>query len=294
MAEENLLGKIEKLAAQYRELAAGKPNAVREIAKSELTEMVYNSNAIENSTLTLEDTEDILLRDQIRTDHEVREIYEAKNLAKAVEYLWDNPTRRFSVDLILTLHKMLLTDIADAVAGRFRMGDEWVRVGAHIGANPEFVNGLMYDLVDDYNTKWKEGWLAKIAHFHGEFENIHPFVDGNGRVGRMLMNRQLEMLDLPPVIIPAKTKVREYYPRLAVYERGGGAGALEEMLAELVFEALNRRIAHLTARRIVPLAEWAGQAGLSEKAAKSRCERRTIPAFHERGRILIDVDFRDN
>ena len=66
--------RINSLAEEYRKLAAQQKEAIKELALSELPEMVYNSNAIENSTLTLEDTEDILIRNQIRTDHEIREI----------------------------------------------------------------------------------------------------------------------------------------------------------------------------------------------------------------------------
>ena len=77
--------RINGLSEEYRKLAAMHKEAIKELTISELPEMVYNSNAIENSTLTLEDTEDILIRNQIRTDHEIREIYEAKNLASAIE-----------------------------------------------------------------------------------------------------------------------------------------------------------------------------------------------------------------
>ena len=82
--------RINGLSEEYRKLAVKYKEAIKELTISELPEMVYNSNAIENSTLTLEDTEDILIRNQIRTDHEIREIYEAKNLASAIEYLMNN------------------------------------------------------------------------------------------------------------------------------------------------------------------------------------------------------------
>ena len=91
--------RINSLSEEYRKLAVKYKEAIKELTISELPEMVYNSNAIENSTLTLEDTEDILIRNQIRTDHEIREIYEAKNLASAIEYLMDNPEKEISVEL---------------------------------------------------------------------------------------------------------------------------------------------------------------------------------------------------
>ena len=79
--------KIARLRAKYDEVSSGMANGLAEIAMSEVPEMVYNSNAIENSTLTLRDTEDILMRDIIRKDASVREVYEAKNLAKAIHII---------------------------------------------------------------------------------------------------------------------------------------------------------------------------------------------------------------
>lgn len=284
--------RIEELSDKYRKLAKKNRVAISEFTAAELPEMVYNSNAIENSTLTLEDTEDILVRDKIRTDHAVREIYEAKNLAKATEYLVDNPDEKFSVDLILKLHKILLTDINDGFAGRFRSGDEWVRVGSHIGANPEFVNKLMFDLVENYNTSNELSFLEKIAYFHAEFENIHPFGDGNGRIGRLLVNRQLEMLDLPPIIIPNKSKFNEYYPALEKYERGKSYDDLLDLFAGLLIEALYRRIAQLTAKKIIPLADWARKNNVDQQSASNKAKRGTIPAFRIRDKWMIDEGWR--
>lgn len=280
---------IASLAEKYQALVKKYPEGVEAIREAELPEMVYNSNAIENSTLTLKDTEDILMRDQIRSDHEIREIYEAKNLAKAMEYLAEKPSEKFSVDLILKLHKILLIGINDSFAGRFRSGDEWVRVGAHIGANPEFVNDLMYQLVEDYNFDDERYFLAKIANFHAEFENIHPFGDGNGRIGRLIINLQLEKLGYPPIIIMNNSKFTDYYPLLEAYEHGEGYDKLVEVLAELLVEALHRRIAKLTAKKIVPLADWARKRGLDQQSVSNKAARGTLPAFRERGHWMIDA-----
>lgn len=282
--------RINGLSEEYRKLAVKYKEAIKELTISELPEMVYNSNAIENSTLTLEDTEDILIRGQIHTDHEIREIYEAKNLARAIEYLIDNPEKEISVELILKLHKTLLTNIRDEIAGRFRSGKEWVRVGTHIGANPEFVNGFMYDLVRDYNSNNGEYFLEKIAYFHAEFENIHPFGDGNGRIGRLLTNEQLDMLGLPPIIIPNKSKFDEYYPALDEYTKTNKADKLTELFASLLIEALYRRITKLTAKKIIPVADWAKNNGINLQSATNKAIRGTIPAFRVRGHWMIDAD----
>ena len=284
--------RINGLSEEYRKLAVKHKEAIKELTISELPEMVYNSNAIENSTLTLEDTEDILIRNQIRTDHEIREIYEAKNLASAIEYLMDNPEKEVSVELILKLHKTLLTNIRDEIAGYFRSGKEWVRVGTHIGANPEFVNGFMHDLVRDYNSNNDEYFLEKIAYFHAEFENIHPFGDGNGRIGRLLTNEQLDMLGLPPIIIPNKSKFDEYYPALDEYTKTGKVDKLTELFASLLVEALYRRIAKLTAKKIIPVADWAKNNDINLQSATNKAIRGTIPAFRVRGHWMIDSKFK--
>ena len=282
--------RIDSLAAEYRKLAAKNKKAIRELTISELPEMVYNSNAIENSTLTLEDTEDILIRNQIRTDHEIREIYEAKNLASAIEYLMDNPDKEISVELILKMHKMLLSNIRDEIAGRFRKNDEWVRVGTHIGANPEFTNDLMHGLVEKYN-KEDNYFLDKIAYFHAEFENIHPFGDGNGRIGRLITNEQLDMLGLPPIIIPNKSKFDEYYPALDEYVKTNKVDKLTELFARLIIEALYRRITELTAKKIIPVAEWAKNNDVNLQSATNKAMRGTIPAFRMRGHWMIDREY---
>lgn len=283
--------RINSLSEEYHKLAVKHKEAIKELTISKLPEMVYNSNAIENSTLTLEDTEDILIRNQIRTDHEIREIYEAKNLAGAIEYLMDNPEKEISVELILKLHKTLLTNIRDEIAGRFRSGKEWVRIGTHIGANPEFVNGFMHDLVRDYNSDNGEYFLEKIAYFHAEFENIHPFGDGNGRIGRLLTNEQLDMLGLPPIIIPNKSKFDEYYPALDEYTKTNKADKLTELFASLLIEALYRRIAKLTAKKIISVADWAKNNNINLQSATNKAIRGTIPAFRVRGHWMINESY---
>lgn len=284
--------RINELSEKYRKLATNNKRAIIEISLAELPEMVYNSNAIENSTLTLEDTEDILIRGQIRTDHEIREIYEAKNLAKAMEYLINNPESKISVELILKLHRILLSNIRDEIAGRFRFGREWVRVGTHIGANPEFVNGFMHDLIKKYNTDDETYFLEKIAYFHAEFENIHPFGDGNGRIGRLLANEQLDLKGLPPIIIPNKSKFDEYYPALDEYAKTGRIDKLTELFAKLLIESLYRRITTLTAKRIIPVADWAKQNDINLQSATNKAIRGTIPAFRIRGKWMIDEEYK--
>lgn len=284
--------KIARLRAKYDEVSSGMANGLAEIAMSEVPEMVYNSNAIENSTLTLRDTEDILMRDIIRKDASVREVYEAKNLAKAIHIIIEQPDKELSIEYVLQLHKVLLTDINDHFAGRFRSGDEWVRVGTHIGANPSFTNGLVGDLIHKYNEDLATYFLDKIAYFHAEFETIHPFGDGNGRIGRLLINQQLGKLGYPPIIIRNRGKFERYYPLFDEHARSGKYDGFGELFAVLLMESLHKRLAVLTSRQLVPLTEWAEQHGISANAALNRASRQTIPAFRLGEKWMIDAAYR--
>jgi len=291
MVNRTTQSRIEALACRYRELARGRAHILHDIAVAEIPEMVYNSNAIENSTLTLKDTEDILLRDRVRKDRDIREIYEAKNLARIMDALLAAPSSSLSIPLVLDWHKTLLSGINDDWAGRFRSGKEWVRVGNHIGANPDFVPSLMGAAVSRYNADSDEWFLSKIAWFHAEFEAIHPFCDGNGRLGRVLVNQQLLRLGYPPVIVKNKGKKTDYYPIFDRYRATGKADGFTSLLALLLTESLHKRIAYLTSRRIVPLVGWAKTAKQNVSAMLNKAKRQTIPAFRVREKWMIDADY---
>jgi Fic family protein len=291
MVNRTTQSRIESLACRYRELARGRAHILHDIAVAEIPEMVYNSNAIENSTLTLKDTEDILLRDIVRKNRDIREIYEAKNLARIMDSLLADPARPLNLPLILEWHKTLLSGINDAWAGRFRSGKEWVRVGNHIGANPDFVLSLMDEAVSRYNTDSDEWFLSRIAWFHAEFETVHPFCDGNGRLGRVLINQKLLPLGYPPAIVTNKGKQTDYYPLFARYLATGKADGFTSLLALLLIESLHKRIAYLTSRRIVPLAGWAKAAKQNASAMLNKAKRQTIPAFRVREKWMIDADY---
>ncbi|MCW5910229.1 MAG: Fic family protein [Cyclobacteriaceae bacterium] len=299
MIYQSTKDKIEALRKQFVVLSKGNEKLLTEIALTEIPEMVYNSNAIENSTLTLEDTEKILSGGELNRKVNVREVYEAKNLAKITEALLHKPKQKLTVALILDLHKTLLTHIDDSIAGRFRKGKEWVRVGNHLGANPTFVNNLMRELVDDYNNdkalptgQAGRYFLDTIAHFHAEFETIHPFVDGNGRIGRVLINLQLMNAGLPPIIIQNKSKHKEYYPLFANYPVTMKFDGFTQLFAVLLQEALNKRITMLTAKKIIPLSLWAAQNSIKPTIAANKAKRQTIPAFRLREKWMIDEAYK--
>ncbi len=293
MIYQSTKDKIALLMQEYKKLSKGNEKILHEIALAEIPEMVYNSNAIENSTLSLQDTEEILLYNQIKKNYNLREVYEAKNLANITQELLKNPRQHLDIDLILRLHKILLTEIHDNRAGNFRSGKQRVTVWNHIWANPKFVNTLMHELVKKYHTDIDIYFLDKIAYFHAEFETIHPFCDGNGRIGRLLINQQLMKLGYPPIIIPNKNKKTDYYPLFNDYSMKNTYGWFTDIFALLLMESLHKRIAILTAKKIITLNQRAKLHRKNINSSLNKAKRQTIPAFRMREKRMISADFND-
>jgi len=283
--------KIGGLKKEYESLKVGKDSLLVLIDQNEVPENVYNSNAIENSTLTLKESEKILLEQELSSDVSLREVFEAKNLARVVEY-----TRKkaegveISKVLILLIHQMLIGGINDDISGRFRQKDEFVRVGTHIAPSPEKVERLIDEVLQNYREDNKSYFIDKISQFHLEFERIHPFVDGNGRIGRVLMNFQLLQLGYPRVIIRDKEKT-QYYDSFKVYSQNKNQKIMEKVVSLALIESLHKRIAYLHGSDIINLSDYVRTKKLKAPAVFNAARRQNIPAFRERGIWKINKDY---
>ena len=253
------------------------------IDEAEIPESVYNSNAIENSTLTLKETEKILLEMKVSRQVTVREVYEAKNLARVIGYIRDKSQGMdIGRENISLLHRMLIGGIDDDIAGRFRKTGEYVRIGTHIAPAPEQVEGMLESALTEYADDFDAFFTDKIAKFHLEFETIHPFNDGNGRIGRVLMNVQLLKLGFPMIIIRDKEKGK-YYASFTDYRYKKNTKAMEKVVALALMESLHKRITYLKGEKIVALADYAKKWELSAPAILNAARRQNIPAFREKG-----------
>jgi len=282
-AIKSIRDRIKKLKKSYELLRKGKDSLLQIIDEAELPENVYNSNAIENSTLTLKETEKILLELEVSRNLSLREVFEAKNLAKVVEYIKSrSKEKELDEEMILLLHRMLITNIKDEVAGRFRKKGEYVRVGTYIAPAPEHIERLIEQNLVEYNSNTEEYFIDKIAHFHLEFEHTHPFIDGNGRMGRVIINYQLLRLGFPPVIIRDKEK-KDYYKAFKEYDEKKDVKRMEKILALALLESLNKRIAYLKGSKIMTLAEYSKKQKISLSSLINAAHRQTIPAFREKG-----------
>ena len=201
-----------------------------------ITRSTYHSNAIEGSTLTYAETYAILYNDNSFKieGKEPREIYEAINHKKALELVFKNLQNDDGFDerFIKKLNETINRDIKDTEG--YRPVQVFIRGSEHIPPAPEKIPNLMTYFVYNYNHD-EEDIFTKIARYHIEFEKIHPFEDGNGRTGRLLLNFELLKNDITPVVISKEERVK-YFEFL----RNNDSTGLAEWLKELSTEEKER------------------------------------------------------
>jgi len=277
------LQRISELFAQFQLKSKEQESLLMMVDDIEIAERVYNSNAIENSTLTLPETEKILLQLEISRHVSLREVFEAKNLALVYGYIKKTaPKQPLNIKMILLLHKMLLTNIRDEVSGRFRKNGEMVRVGEHIGLPPKFIEGRIQEILINYNSKIEIPFIHRVAMLHTEFESIHPFIDGNGRMGRVINNYLLTREGFPPIIVRNKEK-ESYYKALRSYDDFQDYKPMIRVVELSALESLHKRLAYLDGLEIIPLAKYAENNQSSFHSLLNSARRQAIPAFREKG-----------
>lgn len=171
--------------------------------------LTYHSNRIEGSTLSEDETGDILFRNKTIHNKSIVEHLEAKNHQAALEYVFTHINKKGRIDekFILRLHGILLNAIRDDV-GIYR-GHNVRILGTYVPtANHLKVPCLMKELVKDIHGKSSDS-IRDITDIHSRFEKIHPFGDGNGRVGRLLMYAMALRSNLPPIVI--RSEYRKLY-----------------------------------------------------------------------------------
>jgi Fic family protein len=285
------LKKIHEFRARYYLASPGKDSLISLIHEAEVAEQVYNSNAIENSTLTLEETEKILLQIDLDRYISEREIFEAKNLARVVTYIDKRAKEQvLNLDVMLSLHKMLISNIRDDIAGRFRAKNEYVRVGNHIAPAPIEIKERLEKMLAEYNASHHVDIVKRIAKLHLDFEYTHPFVDGNGRIGRVLNNYMLIREGFVPINIKFIDRKR-YYDAFKEFDEKGATGIMEDIVAKALTNSYHKRLAYLEGKHIVTLAEYSKTSNISHPNLINKANRQTIEAFMENGVWKIGVEY---
>jgi Fic family protein len=276
------------LKKRYVRLSQDNPAIIGIIDSAELSEHIYNSNAIENSTLSLEETEKILLEIELDRYVTPREIFEAKNLERVMKYISNNNDKKLSIDLILLLHQMLMSNIDNDIAGRFREGNELVRVGSHIAPHPnEIMEKIPEMLLNFYNAD-TTNIISKVALLHLEFEYLHPFIDGNGRIGRVINNYALLEAGYPPINIKFINRA-EYYDTFTQYDRNGKISGMEIIIYRALLNSLHKRLAYLEGKKIITLNDYKTIAKTSYSNLLNKAKRQTIVAFLEKNTWKIGI-----
>ncbi len=196
-----------------------------------ITRSTYHSNAIEGSTLTYAETYAILYNDNSFkiSDKEPREIYEAINHKKALELVFNKlkSNEDFSESFIKNLNEIINRDIKNAEG--YRNVQVFIQGSEHIPPEPQKIPNLMMYYIYNYNHD-EQNIFNKIARYHIEFERIHPFEDGNGRTGRLLINYELLKNNLPPVVITKEDRIK-YFEFLKNTDVNGLSKWLNELSA---------------------------------------------------------------
>ena len=185
----------------------------RDYFEDYITRSTYHSNGIEGNTLSYAETYAILWNDNSFTvNTQPRELYEAINHKYALNYVLNNLDQDLSESMIkhiaITINKNI-----NEIDG-YRKGPVFIRGAEHIPPAPDQLPQLMMYYVYNYNHTAYDGIFEKIAATHLEFERIHPFSDGNGRTGRLLINYELLRHDIPPVVNP-KDERTSYFDMLS-------------------------------------------------------------------------------
>ncbi len=202
-----------------------------------VSRFTHDSTAIEGNTLTLQETASILFERITPSSKELREIYEIINHRDAFDHIL-SCKENISRELILELHALVMKETlgGDLVSqiGRYRMVQVFIRGVEWMPPTPEDVPQDMKELLCWY-TRNKQTLhpLVLASYFHIGFETIHPFVDGNGRVGRLLMNFILQRNGFPMVNIPNRRKL-EYYRCLEKAQNDGDLCPFVEFMLDLM------------------------------------------------------------
>lgn len=213
---------------------------LKSIRENLLLEWTYNSNAIEGNTLTLIETK-VVLEGITVGGKTLREHLEVINHKDAILYIEDvvKNHEEFSEWQIKNIHRLVLKGIDDYYAGNYRDQQVIISGAAHVPPEPFLIKEHMERFINWYNNEGRELHpIERAAMVHIVFVGIHPFVDGNGRTSRLLLNLELMKNGYPPIVIRAENRVK-YYNALDKAHTTGDNSDFVEIVKEEVMRTLD-------------------------------------------------------
>ena len=215
--KNNLVKKLENIKKNFQSEWNKIPNSIKKKEREEIAiAFTYNTNAIEGSTITLEETREII-HDKISPNKPLADVKETENHSKIFLNMLDSK-EKVSKELLLRWHKEIFGETKPDISSKFR--DYLVRVGSYVAPDWEDIEKLTKNLIEFiYRDSKKMNPVELAGRVHYKFEKIHPFGDGNGRIGRLLMNFILWNKGYPMIIIEYK-KRKSYYKALQKSEEG--------------------------------------------------------------------------
>lgn len=205
------------------------PNTLRSLREAMTVEWTYHSNAIEGNTLTLAETR-VVLEGITVGGKSVREHLEIINHREAIEFLEHvvQTAEPLTEWTIKNVHRLVLKGVNDEDAGVYRSENVLIAGARHRPPDHTLVPEHMERVLERYDGEWQPLHVVqRAALLHGEFVKAHPFVDGNGRTARLLMNFELMRSGFPPAVITTNQRL-EYYDAL---DRAHTTGEYDEFVA---------------------------------------------------------------
>lgn len=235
--KESLLSQIDrkkKKLDKMRPLTEGELERLRE---EFIVEYTYNSNAIEGNTLTLKET-DLVLRGLTVDQKPLKDHMEAVGHKEAFDFVSElvKENGKINERVIKQIHYLVLADKKDD-RGVYRRIPVRIMGAAHEPVQPYLIEPKMEELLRNYLSS-EEHIVTKLARFHIEFEGIHPFIDGNGRTGRLIVNLELMKAGYPPIDIKFTDRIA-YYNAFDEYHVKHNLKAMETLFAKYINERLD-------------------------------------------------------
>ena len=213
------------------------PSIIKNLQEDLILRWTYHSNAIEGNTLTLLETK-VVLEGITVGGKALREHFEAINHRNAIYYVEDiiKKEEPFSEWQIRNIHQLILKNIDDENAGRYRQQNVLISGATNTPPDYTLLNDKMAQFIDWYNTKADLMHpIERAAKVHADFVGIHPFIDGNGRTSRLLMNLELMKAGYPPCVITVENRLA-YYKALDQWMAFGKTEAFNQLVADAVLE----------------------------------------------------------